>query len=400
VINASEPHNVLPIQPPNVSQVAPVPNAAWLASRETHGIVFRIDRPAQPHAHTRGPVLPQVEPERQTQRLLEAFVGHTQAVLRLAIQQGWAVHPTISRLVALGFEPSRLCDLGLGLFSTPGEVRRTLLQCGFSISQIRAVRILADARLPGRLVGPVFDAQGQIHSLWAWNPQLQRPRYLYLRRDWQHEVALLGLFDTQSPASTLLVVEDLLDEVYLRARGFTATAAIGGPVSRMTFSRWQMLSESGVRRVILAPCWSRQASEIVWETARQAAAVRPSLDVYVLGAEALGTAGPAELVRQQGTEALWRLLRHVDTHRAEPAAEPAPAVPGPAPEPVLEETPLPCPDPQPSLCELPTEAETPTATLAVDAMDVEPEASEPPSPALPEWCHLHDCRPTDCFCFD
>jgi len=385
-------------------------NTPWLSARTNRSLVYRIDAPSQALTEPIAPSPAETGAGLEAARLMEAFLGHTQAVLRLVIERGWASHPTVSRLVSLGFEPGRLLDLRLGLFSNHGEARRALLHCDYTMEQIRAARVLGDARLRGRLVGPVFDAGRRLYSLWAWSPQPQRPRYLYLRRDWPIQVPLLGFGDApESAPAQLLVVEDLLDALYLRSQGFADAAAIGGPVSQMTAARWQMLAELGVRRVVLAPCWSREGLEAVWDAAQQAARARPSLDVFVLGAEALGTAGAAGLVRQQGAEALWQLLRHVEVHGQSSPREDT------ARDSASSPSPLPCPataavEIEPAIAKF--EAETVPAPAAPDESsgaesspvmrNREPQAlsAAPLSPALPGWCELHGCPPTECFCFD
>ena len=166
-----------------------------------------------------------------------------------------ATASTMACLTARGFNVQQLAQLPVGLMASRTRMRTALARAGFTPEEITKSNLLADPRLPGRLVGPIGDAQGQIVSFWAWDPTGQRPRCLYLRRDWKRQVGLYGL-DVALPAIAggaegLVIVEEILDALLLHSRGVLCAAAIGGPAREMTPDRWQRLAAMGVQSAAL-----------------------------------------------------------------------------------------------------------------------------------------------------
>ena len=134
---------------------------------------------------------------------------------------------------------------------SPFSMRAALAQADFTREEIRTSGLLADPRLPGRLVGPITDQTGRIVSFWAWDPTGQPPRWLYLKQDWKRQVGLYGI-DVALPATAdgtrnLLVVEEILDALLLHSHGLLQAAAIGGSAREMTSDRWHRLAAMGVR---------------------------------------------------------------------------------------------------------------------------------------------------------
>jgi hypothetical protein len=160
-----------------------------------------------------------------------------------------------------------------------------LLRDGFSADEIRASNLLADSRLPGRLVGPIRDSGRRIISFWARLPQ-QLDRSLYLSTDWKEEVGVFGL-DEAYPAVVhgrhdLLVVEDLWDALLLHSHGCLAVGAIGSSPAEINSRRWERLDELGIHRVTLVVDSFHDSHEACVAAIRQAASSRRSPAIYVL----------------------------------------------------------------------------------------------------------------------
>lgn len=201
-----------------------------------------------------------------------------------------------------GIDRSMALRLPVGLLFDCSQMRAALAQQGFTPEEIRASELAADPRLPGRLMGPVRDGNGQLVTFWAWDVQGRRPRLLF-HRAWKHRVpavgldvalpALAGLAAPVAPAScgtgasvlesSLVLVEDIFDALLLYGTGFARVAAVAGRFAEMTAARWESLAALGVRSAVLV---GRPGAQIdpVWEEvldqAYQAAAA-PAIAVGV-----------------------------------------------------------------------------------------------------------------------
>ena len=95
-----------------------------------------------------------------------------------------------------------------------------MLRDGFSADEIRASNLLADSRLPGRLVGPIRDAGRRIISFWAKQPQ-HLEHSLYLSSDWKEQAGVFGLDEAYPVVAhgrhDLLLVEDFWDAILLHS---------------------------------------------------------------------------------------------------------------------------------------------------------------------------------------
>ena len=156
---------------------------------------------------------------------------------------------------------------------------------GFSADEIRASNLLADSRLPGRLVGPIRDAGRRIISFWAKLPQ-QLDRTLYLSSDWKELAGLFGL-DEAFPAVAngrhdLLLVEDLWDAILLQSHGYAGVGAIGNSPAEISPRRWERLDELGIHRVTLVVDSFHESHEAAVAAIRQAAFARCGPAIYVL----------------------------------------------------------------------------------------------------------------------
>ncbi|MEN6452360.1 MAG: hypothetical protein ABFC96_17865 [Thermoguttaceae bacterium] len=222
-------------------------------------------------------------------------------------------------LASHGFDPARLDPLPVGLMPELSSMRTALSEAGFSWEEIRASGLTADARLPGRLVGPIADPAGEIVSFWAFSPFGEKPRCLYSHRGWKHRLALCGM-DVALPAvaasaSDLIVVEEILDALLLHSYGVLHVAAIGGPAGDLSAERWQRLASLGVGRVMLAcgdcASWGRGATAAV-ENAAQA---ETAPEVYVLPSDKLPSMKSlADAIHSLGVDGIARSLERDCVH--------------------------------------------------------------------------------------
>ena len=186
--------------------------------------------------------------------LREAYFRHTQALLAASDNRDDAWRAARGCLHQRGFDLRKLEQLPLGYFPSAEPIWHGLLRDGFSADEIRASNLLADSRLPGRLVGPIRDAGRRIISFWAKLPQ-QLDRSLYLSSDWKEQAGVFGL-DEAYPAVAhgrhdLLLVEDIWDAILLQSHGCPGVGAIGNSPAEIGPRRWERLDELGIHRVTL-----------------------------------------------------------------------------------------------------------------------------------------------------
>jgi len=310
-----------------------------------------------------------------TMDLWETYADCCETILRDCLQSGESQADALSALGHWGFDPDRLDEVPVGLFSDRPTVQQGLIAAGFSAEAIHAAKVLADARLPGRLIGPIRDPDKRIVSFWARDPRNIRSKDLYLHANWKQRVPLFGL-DVALPATAehhglLIIVEDLLDALLFHEQGIGNTAAIAGPLHEMTAARWNSLGSLGLRAVILAPDNgdSVERHREILETLRLA--FRTAVpQIFVLDPDDLqGMPRPAEFLRHRGRSQFLALL---ETLCISPGQYKAQAIRLP----VVETPSQPAPPPRPK-----------------------------PKPAVKRvsrggYCTLHRCGETDCFCFD
>jgi len=250
--------------------------------------------------------------EHPSDSLREAYFRHTQAHLAASDSRDDAWRAARGCLHQRGFDLRKLEQLPLGYFPSAEPIWHGLLHDGFSADEIRASNLLADSRLPGRLVGPIRDADRRIISFWARLPQ-QLDRSLYLSTDWKEQVGVFGL-DEALPAVAdgrhdLLLVEDIWDAVLLQSRGCMGIAAIGNHPAEISPRRWERLDDLGIHRVTLVVDSFHDSHEACVAAIRQAASSRRCPAIYVLPPAAVhGTGRSWQQGRATSAEALEQLL--------------------------------------------------------------------------------------------
>ena len=217
--------------------------------------------------------------------LREAYFRHAQALLATSDSRDETWRAARGCLHQRGFDLRKLEQLPLGFFPSAEPIWHGLLRDGFSADEIRASNLLADSRLPGRLVGPIRDAGRRIISFWAKLPQ-QLDRSLYLSTEWKEQVGVFGL-DEAYPAVAhgrhdLLLVEDLWDAILLQSHGILGVGAIGNSPADISPRRWERLDELGIHRVTLVVDSFHDSHEACVAAIRQAAFSRRGPAIYVL----------------------------------------------------------------------------------------------------------------------
>jgi hypothetical protein len=235
--------------------------------------------------------------------LREAYFRHAHARLSASADlpeaKGWRDDPWRAARAALhqhGFDLRKVERLPAGYVPSIEPIWHSLLRDGFSADEIRASNLLADSRLPGRLIGPIRDASRRIISFWARLPE-QLDRTLYLSANWKEQTGVFGL-DEAYPAVAqgrldLLLVEDIWDALLLQAHGYPAVGAIGNSPAEISPTRWERLDELGIHRVTLVVDSFRDSHEACLAAIRQAAFSRRGPAIYVLPPAAVHGAWPS-----------------------------------------------------------------------------------------------------------
>lgn len=333
--------------------------------------------------------------------LLETYADRCEALLRDSLHAGEVRSAARSALRERGFDPDHLNGVPVGLFLDRAAVYQGLSEAGFSDEEIQAAKVLADARLPGRLLGPIRDPAGRIVSFWARDPRDARRKDLYLRARWKEIVPLFGLDVALRAAEghhgLLLIVEDQLDALLFHDQEIRNVAAIAGPLHEMTAARWRLLGKFDLRAAILVPDAAGPGGrhDEILDVLRQAFR-SGAPEVFVLPPDDLqGMAGPAEFLRRRGRPEFLALLERFCISAGQYKAlsvrlpfwevparllPPAKPVPPPREEPPVEKV-----------------------QLVKQAPVIKP------APAVERWvgcaardgyCKLHQCAENDCFCFD
>lgn len=293
-------------------------------------------------------------------------------------------------LAQLGFNLHRLNVLPIGLFASDAAIVEHLRTAGFTDQEIEASELVADPRLLGRFVGPIRDPEGRIVSFWARHPAGHRPRFLFKGR-WKDDLGLFGLDVALREESRgrehLLVVEPLLDAILLQNSGLPNVAATCDRVDSLPLKRWRRVAAMNFRRITLVlplpEARHRQLSGL-FELLQLAGL---TADIFLFCPES--SAEIARYVGEEGRERLLAIVKAESIHLSEigrrkdnPQDAPQDVDDPVQPEPVSE------PDPVVSVVE-------PSPALPVEAHRPAPLAGK-----QADFCQLHRCRETKCFCFD
>ncbi|HID76764.1 MAG TPA: hypothetical protein EYP56_12310 [Planctomycetaceae bacterium] len=332
-----------------------------------------------------------------------------------------------------GLDLDHLDDLPLGWVGDREQIFRRLLAAGFSPAQIAASRLLADRRLPGRILGPIRDPSGRIVAFWAWRPDGGGPRYLFWKSGFDEQPGALGLDSAHGEGcgrpGDVLLVEDVLDALLLQSRGLANVGAIGGGPEQMHPGRWERLARQGVRRATLAIPQNPTAMVATLQALENGFRACPSPELFVLvphpNAPLVLDQPWTPLPRGHRTQTLegqpihgyrymaLAILRKYccsagwseagrEAARAEAAALHALARPDQRDQLDRHFTPV----FSSYFSSYPERPPGETKPRQGAVIRTEPSAAELPDrpatepPTAEPFCTLHRCRATDCFCFD
>ena len=219
-------------------------------------------------------------------------------------------------LDASGFYPEEVEQLKLGVYTTPEDVRGALRSLGFSEAAIADTGLVVDERghtrhdWHGGLIVPLSDERGQIVDCLAVIPPAvpgHPVRYEFARGSLRSDVSAYGLstaLATPKGRSNLVLVESILEALYLQCRGFTNVAAVGGDGREFSPRRWEELSRLGVEAVTLAFGNDATRQRDVREALDHALRARSAPEVFVLErTQLLENETLADVARRMGLEA-------------------------------------------------------------------------------------------------
>ncbi len=234
--------------------------------------------------------------------LLETFFAQAQAALLGEAGKAARVY----------VEYRELDNEGLGLYTSPEDVRARLLAVGHATEDVAAAG-LQDGRWAARLVIPWRDRWGRLATFAArdLSPHAEEAeKYLYLLGTKKADLVAFGLDVALKHAKgKLLLVEGVLDVVNFQSRGLLAVVAIGGAGGELSAERWAALGRLGVRSATLALDNDAAGRKGTLAALTNASNVTNAPVISVLDPADLGdTKDPDEYVRRNGLEAFHRLL--------------------------------------------------------------------------------------------
>jgi len=245
---------------------------------------------------------PEEEARHRRLELLETFVSQARDVLLSEAGKGARDY-----LGERGFKEDDLEDLPFGLYDTSDEVKRRLVDAGFTEDEVKRSGLLVDARWTGRLVIPWRNRWSSVSTIAARDvtgAAEEASKYLYLKGGKKPPAfGLDEVLRTQEGRDRLVLVEGLFDTLLLRSRGFPNVAALGGDGKLLTAERWTDLREAGVKKVVLVLDNDEPGKEGTFKAVDN---VRNVLNVPVVAVVDPGELGdakdPDEFVRTHGVD--------------------------------------------------------------------------------------------------
>ncbi len=219
-------------------------------------------------------------------------------------------------LESRGFYPEEIPHLKLGLYTTTEDVRSYLRSAGFSETAIAESGLVSDELgtlrhdWHGCLLVPLEEERGRILDVLAVIPTAlpgHPIRYEFARGSMRSGLIAYGLKTAlAAPAGlkNLVLVEDVLEALYLQCRGFTNVVAVGGDGREFSSKRWEDLARMGVEAVTLAFGNDATRQRDVREALDHALRARTAPEVFVLErTQLLENETLADVARRHGLEA-------------------------------------------------------------------------------------------------
>lgn len=237
-------------------------------------------------------------------------IHHREERVRHVTAQVW------DYLDSCGFYPEEIRQLQLGIYTTADDLCGYLRSVGFSEAAISESGLVTDERdtyrhdWHGCLIAPLHDERGQIVDVLAVIPTSvpgHPVRYEFARGTTQTDVVAYGLktaFKSAAGQKNLVLVEDIVEALYLQCRGFTNVAAVGGDGREFSPRRWEELARLGVKTVTLAFGNDATRQRDVREALDHALRARTAPEVFVLERnQLLENETLADVARRHGLEA-------------------------------------------------------------------------------------------------
>ena len=250
--------------------------------------------------------------EERRRHLMECFIGYCQAALHRETSQTarQSLHENYQ------MDERSVLSLPIGYFTTADDLAQRLAAAGFSRDEIVAAHVVCDPRLAGRLIVPWRDRWGRVATIVAFDARevhSGRGEMLYLRGGSRTES--FGLDVVLRPGSGgrdhLVLVDGILDVLYLQSLGVSNVASTAKPNGTVTSEQWQHLSDHGIRTVTLALADHDRSSQRTVTSLKQSYAVERAPRLFTLtGRELAGTSGAASFVRREGLERFRRILKN------------------------------------------------------------------------------------------
>jgi hypothetical protein len=314
--------------------------------------------PAESSATQNGRARPNLDAPPLDATILDALVGYAES--RLADAERAPTTPRYDgpataayrHLRERGFTHDEVRELRFGLFTTPQDVHDWLRRMGFSEGAIRESGLVFDADgrprhdWTGNVVVPIVDRGrstkgSETIDLFVFDPANPGDA-CFLRGPAATDVAAYGLHEAAfgcAVGERLVLVENVVDAMYLRRRGLPNVAATGCPPARFTPQRWRNLVREGVTSVTLA--FERDAGRAsrIHDVLAHALTARVAPEVFVVDAAVYrDTNSAAAFVQRYGCDparTAFRTAAHafnakdyepgVDAPRPRPEPRPKPA---------------------------------------------------------------------------
>lgn len=234
--------------------------------------------------------------------LLEAFAALTGWLLRQGV--GGDARAYLNRIH--GIESAGLAGLPLGLYTNQKQICDSLTKQGFSEDELTDARVMRDDRLSGRIVIPWRDRFGRVQTVVAQEIHLHargKVRTLYWKQGLTREPFGVDVAARQSfrPDRHWVVVEGLLDALYLRQQGLDGVVSFGNAGKVPTAQQWEMLTEFDAEHVTLAFASDPAGRQRTIAALDHALAADCCPQVFVTPPAAWGSCKtPATLTRLQG----------------------------------------------------------------------------------------------------
>lgn len=283
--------------------------------KDQHPALFQRISPANPRNGETSPARPIQETNiysafAQSVQVRPSQIPHQHDLPHRGSGRVWDV------LQTAGFDAHEILRQHMGLYTTPEDIHTVLRSAGFSEAAIRESGLVSDehGRLrhdwQGGLIVPLSDENGMVVDALAVIPARsldEETRLEYARGTRATGLCAYCLhtaFATSAGRTNLVLVESILEAMFLQCRGFTNVAAVGGDGREFSPRRWEELARLGVETVTLAFGNDATRQRDVREALDHALRARTAPEVFILErTQLLENETLADVARRHGLEA-------------------------------------------------------------------------------------------------